>query len=147
MATYVFDTMTDAQGATYSAATDTIVFTNPSSTANKMSVAFVTTVVPGSATTTGSTTVTATITDAVTGHTVAFGTGVLGESDFLFADASKLFVGDASANTWTGGSTNDAAFGGGDDDILTGGAGADVLQGNQGGDTEQGNAGADTIYG
>src|SRR4051794_2571809 len=118
MATYQFETMTDAQGATYTAASDVVVFNTTGDSATKMTVLFQSTVtpsVPASATSTGSAAVTtvtgATLVDSVTGRAVAFGTGVFGESDFLFPDSSKLFVGTTSADTVTFGTTNDAMFG------------------------------------
>jgi uncharacterized protein YjdB len=60
--------MTDAQGATYSAAVDSVFVSNSTTSGNDLSVAYNTTIVPPSATTAGSTTVTATI-DAVAGNT------------------------------------------------------------------------------
>jgi len=155
MAIYQFETMTDAQGATYTAATDIIGFNTTGDTASQVTVLFQQTVspsVPASATSTGSagsTTVTgATLIDNVTGRAVSFGTGVFGESDFAFPDNSKLFVGTTGTDnvTFTGVS-NDAMYGNLGNDSLAGGSGGDLLQGNQGNDSLAGNTGNDTIYG
>src|SRR3569623_1415018 len=108
MATYVFETMTAAQAATYASSTDQILFTNSPSHAYTMSVAFITTGEPPSATTLGSTTVTgATLTDLIDGKSVTFGTGILGESDFIFPDGSKLLVGATGVDAVSGTTAGD----------------------------------------
>ena len=98
MTTYIFETITAAQAlSSFTASSDTLIFTNPTSTANKMSVLY------NAATATQAATVT--VLDNVTGRSVVFGTtaggtGVLTDSDAIFPDGSKLFIG--STDTTTG---------------------------------------------
>jgi Ca2+-binding RTX toxin-like protein len=76
--TYLFETMTGAQAAGYVAASDTIVFTNPAASASNTTVTY------------GSGTIT--ITEGPTGVSLTFGTGMLGESDFIFPNSSHLTI-------------------------------------------------------
>jgi Ca2+-binding RTX toxin-like protein len=152
VATFTFETMTAAQAASYNAATDQIVFSNPSAHASAIQVTFDTTITPPSPTVAGSTVVSgATITDLTTGHAVTFGSGVLGETDFLFGDGSKLFVGTADSDTTPAGfaraRAQTAAFLSAGNDVFTASAKGGVIQGNQGFDILTGGTGSDTIYG
>ena len=74
MATYFFETITAAQALGYTAATDTLVFSNATSSAAKSTVLF------NAATATQAATVS--LIDNVTGKSVVFGLGVLGEGGF-----------------------------------------------------------------
>jgi Ca2+-binding RTX toxin-like protein len=152
VATFTFETMTAAQAVSYNAATDQIVFSNPSAHATAIQVTFDTTITPPSPTIAGSTVVSgATITDLTTGHAVTFGSGVLGETDFVFGDGSKLFVGTADPDTTPASfarvRAQTAAFLSSGDDVFTAGAKGGVIQGNQGSDILTGGAAVDTIYG
>jgi Ca2+-binding RTX toxin-like protein len=141
----VFETMTSADAASYNAAGDQIVFSNPAAHATAIQVAFT-----PSATTPG-TVSGVVITDLTTGHSLTFGALIMGENDFAFPDASKLVVGTTGADatltnlaTFTGGIAMFGSFG---DDVLKAGPGAAVLQGNQGDDSLVGGAGSDTLFG
>src|SRR5579862_2670710 len=124
MATYFFETITAAQALTYSAATDSIVFTNPAATGAKMTVIYnagtpATPTVPA-----GSPSVT--LIDNVDGHTVTFGTGIYGEGGLtngalIFPDGSNLFVGSTgadAANSTAATTLGDGLFGGDGDDVI-----------------------------
>ena len=137
MATYFFETITAAQALGFTAASDTLVFGNPTSSGAKTSVTF------NAATATQG--ATETVTDLVTGRSVVFGTGFAGEGDtatltgtVVFQDGSNLYVGTTTTldDTPTA-STNfgDALFGGDGNDTLNGGNGNDVIQGNAGNDS------------
>src|SRR6476659_1993923 len=67
MATYFFETITPAQALSFTALTDTLVFSNPTSSGNKVSVLYT----PGGPVTVPS----ETVTDLVTGRSVVFGPG------------------------------------------------------------------------
>src|SRR4051812_34536562 len=73
MATYFFETITAAQALGYVAATDTLVFSNPTSSGAKMTVLY------NAATATSAATVT--LIDNTTGRAVVFGTGINGEGE------------------------------------------------------------------
>ena len=141
MATYSFASITDAQALGFSAASDLLVFTNPTSVGNQVSVSYS----PASSTSAP----TVTLTDPRSGRVVVFGATLGGASPpaIGFTDGSILFVGGAGADTASGTAQGDGLFGGAGDDSLSGGPGADVLQGNQGGDYLDGGAGNDTIFG
>jgi Ca2+-binding RTX toxin-like protein len=143
--TFVFETMTSDDAASYNAGSDHIIFSNPDAHATAIQVVFT-----PSATTPG-TVSSAVITDLTTGHSVTFGALIMGEDDFVFSDSSKLVVGTAGADatltnlaTFTGGVAMFGSFG---DDVLKAGAGQAVLQGNQGDDTLVAGAGSDTLFG
>src|SRR6185312_15195348 len=145
MATFFFETITAAQALAFNATTDTLVFTNATSSGTKMSVTY------NAATATS--TATETVIDLVTGRSVVFGSNALqlgeaGHTTPVFGDASTLIIGSPAANdTGTIAAASGGAFGGDGNDTLTGGAGGDLLQGNQGNDSLVGGAGADTIFG
>lgn len=140
MSTYSFASITDAQALGFSAASDSLVFENPASRGNHVSVSYN----PGASTAAG----TVTLTDPASGRAVVFGAALGGgPSAITFADGSILIVGGTGADSESGGAQGDGLFGGPGDDSLSGGAGADVLQGNQGGDSLDGGAGNDTIFG
>lgn len=84
------------------------------------------------------------------GRTVAFSTELVQLSKtggLVMADGSKLYIGDAGADSTTGSAGDDGLYGGPGADSLDGGAGRDVLQGNAGNDTLAGGEGADSVYG
>ena len=135
MATYFFETITAAQALGYTAATDTLVFGNPTSSGAKTTVTF------NAATATSA--ATETVTDLVTGRSVVFGVGFAGEGDnaltgtIVFPDGSNLYVGVAGAsndNPTASTNSTDALFGGDGNDTLNGGNGNDAIQGNAGDD-------------
>src|SRR5690348_13921862 len=97
MATYLFETITDAQASAF-AASDQLLVLNAASSASRFTVVF-NTVTPTPSNPNPPTTVT--ITDGVTGRVVTFGTGILGES-VVVADGSTLFVGDTNGNAPAG---------------------------------------------
>jgi Ca2+-binding RTX toxin-like protein len=147
MANYIFESITSAQAASYSAANDTLTFSNTNLTATRVTVT--PSYVPGSATTAGGTLAGVVLTDTLTGRSVNFGAGIGAESTFTFSDGSTLFVGDVGNDTFA--VTNLAApaqldgFQG--NDTLTGGNASDLIQGNQGDDSLIGGLGNDTLYG
>src|SRR4051812_46205203 len=123
MATYFFETITDAQAATYSAATDTLVFQTTGESARLTTVRY------NAATATSPATVT--IISGITGRAVTFGPGVQGEGlagtgpGVLFPDSSTLVVGTAgndgpAAGDQQGSSTTDGLYGGDGNDTLQG---------------------------
>src|ERR1041385_4296016 len=91
MATFFFETITASQALGFVAPTDTLVFSNATSSAAKTSVVF------NPATATSAATIT--ITDLVTGRSVVFGAVIAGEGDLattgavVFPDGSNLFIG------------------------------------------------------
>ena len=141
MATYFFETITATQALNYAAATDQLVFTNATSTANKVSAVY-----------TPSALSAVTITDLVTGRAVAFGTGIYNEGSttngvIVFPDSSNLYVGSLGNDTNGGGSTalGDGIFGGDGADTLSGAGGGDLIQANGGDDSLDGGTGSDTL--
>src|SRR5262245_50553068 len=133
MATFFFESITDAQAATYSSATDTLVFLGGGESAKTTTIRF------NAATATSGPTIS--VISGVTGRTVVFGAGLAGEAGTVFPDSSTLYVGTTGADTQAGdalgggGSTTDGLYGGEGNDSLVGGGAGDVLQGNQGNDT------------
>src|SRR4051812_38326603 len=102
MSTYFFETITAAQALAYQAlGNDTLVFTNPTSSGAKMTVLF------NPATATAPPTVT--LIDNVTGRSVTFGSGILGEGSagnpIVFPDGSNLLVGLTTDDTNTSGTS------------------------------------------
>lgn len=84
------------------------------------------------------------------GRTVAFSTDLVQLSKtggLVMADGSQLYIGDAGADRFTAGATDDGLYGGPGADPLGGGAGRDLLQGNGGDDVLSGGEGADSLYG
>ncbi|MGZ3402080.1 MAG: calcium-binding protein, partial [Phenylobacterium sp.] len=156
MATFFFETITAAQALGFTAATDTLVFSNPTSSGSKMTVLY------NAATATSAATIT--LIDNADGHAVTFGSGLAGEGDpattgaIVFPDGSNLFVGTAAADAPSAGTPTlfaDGLFGGTGNDTLDGSGGNDLLQGNQGDDQLTGGVagagqttgGNDTIFG
>jgi Ca2+-binding RTX toxin-like protein len=141
MANYTFETMTAAQAMSFSAATDNLIFSNPTSSGAKMTVLYTAA--------TASTPASITLIDNADGISHVFGPGIANGSDagIQFPDGSNLVVGDPTANSEAGSAGNDGLFGGQGDDTLAGGGGNDLLQGNQGNDSLNGGAGADTVFG
>jgi Ca2+-binding RTX toxin-like protein len=132
LAAYDIATITAAQATNFSAMTDSLSL--GAATATEVSVAF-------AAGTPEQVMIT------VNGTTTAFGAGVMGDQNLMFAAGGRLFIGTDGADTVAGLAAGDALFGGQGDDFMDGGAGDDVVQGNQGNDTLNGGAGNDTIYG
>ena len=146
MATYFFETITDAQAASYDADSDTLVFQTPGERATITTVRFN----PETATSPP----TISLISGLTGRTVTFGDGMIGEglgaSDpgIIFPDGSQLFVGTPGADNFgSPRDTSDGYYGSDGGDQFFGGGGDDFGQGNQGGDTIQAGAGSDTSYG
>src|ERR1700704_6651190 len=107
MATYFFETITATQALSYTAATDTLVFSNPTSSGAKMTVLY------NAATATSAATIT--LIDNTTGRAVVFGSSLAGEGDttngaVVFPDASNLYIGtpgnDAGAAVTNAGTSN-----------------------------------------
>jgi Ca2+-binding RTX toxin-like protein len=140
VATYAFETITAEQAAKITAA-DIVTFT---SGANRVSVVYqsydplaLTPEVPS-------------ILVTLDGRTVKFGTDftqVTKTGQAVFADGSKLVVGDTSDDWLVGGAQGDGLYGGPGADTVDGGRGDDLIQGNGGHDLLQGGLGANTIYG
>ncbi|HEX2560236.1 hypothetical protein, partial [Phenylobacterium sp.] len=82
MAIYTFDTITAAQALAYNAAADQLVF-GPGQRANQAWVGFV----PAAGAEPERVTIT------LGARTVTFAASIYGESDFVFGDGSRLFVG------------------------------------------------------
>jgi Ca2+-binding RTX toxin-like protein len=154
MATYFFETITAAQALGFNAfaATDTLVFTNPTSSGH------LTTVLYNAATATSAATVT--VIDNADGRSVTFNNNIqgLGGATSVFPDGSTMFIGKVGiADNFTGTAGGDGLFGGNEvdpvtgldvaGDTLIGGSGADLIQGNRGDDSLNGGSGNDTIFG
>ncbi|MEQ1814342.1 MAG: Mbeg1-like protein, partial [Candidatus Nitrotoga sp.] len=77
----------------------------------------------------------------------SFMLGEAGADTFTGGTADDLLVGGRGDDVLTGGSGNDTLLGGDHDDTLTGNGGRDILNGGKGADTLEGGAGSDTyIY-
>jgi Ca2+-binding RTX toxin-like protein len=139
MATYFFETITDAQAASFDATADNLVFGQTGERANT------TTVVYNAATATAGASIT--LISGLTGKTVTFDAADFAGETPIFPDSSVLFVGDTNNNTNTGSDGGDGLYGGSGNDTLSGGISADLIQGNQGNDSLNGGSGADTLYG
>ncbi len=141
MPTYAFETITADQAANITAA-DTLTFA--SGPANRVSVVYqsydpliLTPEVPSILVTIGE-------------RTVKFGTAlteVTRNGQAVFADGSKLLVGDASGERITGTANHDGIYGGPGADTVDGGLGDDLIQGNSGADDLSGGRGSNTLYG
>src|SRR4051812_30170935 len=120
MATYFFETMTDAQAAAYNPTADSLVFGGAGESAKTTTVRFNAASATQGATVSLISGVTGKVlTFAATGaNNVAGGNFLL--EDVVFPDSSKLFVG--GTDTTNG-------------DAVTGSAGTDGLYGNDGADT------------
>ena len=121
MAINHFETMPTTGALNYNAATDVVIFGHPLASAST------TTVAPSVANPSQ-------VMVTSVGHAVFFGTGILGESDFVFPDSSKLVVGTNAPEVFSGAATDDALYGWGGNDTLNGGAGHDLLSGGAGAD-------------
>jgi hypothetical protein len=139
MASYTFETITSAEAASYSAASDTLRFTTPGETPWQADLVFN----PDGAFAGSPDYVTVTLGD----RSVNFGFGIHG-SDARFADGSLLFIGCPQKDDWWYGSPGaDAMYGVAGNDSLVGLAGDDHLLGGQGRDTLIGGQGADLLEG
>src|ERR1700754_4943672 len=92
MPTYFFETITDAQAATYDATTDNLVFTTTGERGN------ITTVRYNAATATSAATIT--LISGLTGKAVTFASTLNGEAP-IFPDGSQLFIGFPGNDTYT----------------------------------------------
>src|SRR5436190_15461771 len=106
MATFFFETITDAQAAAYNATTDTLVFGQTGERANITTVRF------NPATATSAATIT--LISGLTGKTVTFAGTLAGELP-IFPDGSQLFIGTTAGETFnsTTGAPADPATGDG----------------------------------
>jgi len=139
MATYFFETITDAQAAGFSSTADNLVFSTTGEAAN------ITTVRYNAATATSGATIT--LISGLTGKAVTFNAAIAGENP-IFPDGSQLFIGAATADTPAAfGSTGDGLYGGLGDDVLDAGNGNNLVQGNGGDDALTTGSGNDTVYG
>ncbi|WP_091735136.1 calcium-binding protein [Phenylobacterium immobile] len=138
MATFFFESITPAQAAAFDPTRDTLVFATPSASSLNTTAQFL----PVTAVSVAAVAITQ------GGVTKLFADDAYGANTFIFPDASRLYIGDATAENVVGllGRSN-ALFGGAGADTLTGGERADVLQGNQGADILSGGEGDDTIFG
>lgn len=123
MATYFFETITDAQAAAYNAAADTLVFQTAGERANLTTVRY------NAATATSGATIT--LISGLTGKAVTFPSSFAGETP-IFPDSSILYVGTTGPNVTAGGNGGDALYGGDGDDTLDGGSGNDLAAGQLG---------------
>lgn len=134
MAAYTFETIGVAEAMAFSAATDTLSFTTPGSSAGNIQVTFQ----PNHSN--------VAITSSITGRTVLFFNGsVGGTSPITFPDGTTAYVGRSFQSFYgqSAGNGRDALYGdpgadelrgGGGDDTLVGGGGADELDGGAGND-------------
>src|SRR5436190_9424491 len=126
MATFFFETITDAQAAAYNATTDTLVFGQTGERANITTVRF------NPATATSAATIT--LISGLTGKSVTFAGTLAGETP-IFPDGTTLYVGTTNpdafdaATVTSGSTTSDGLYGGDGNDSLSGGSGNDLLQG------------------
>ncbi|RAK59989.1 hypothetical protein DJ021_09330 [Phenylobacterium hankyongense] len=141
MATYIFETMTQADATAFTS-TDFIIFQNG------IAVGANTSVIYNAATATSTDSVTIT---EVGGKALTFDIAAVGNRDFtIYQDGSKLEVGTLGPDTNPAANTTafaDGLYGGNGNDTLAGGAGADLLQGNRGDDSLNGGTGNDSVYG
>ena len=135
MATFFFDTITDAEALAYSGATDLLIF--PSGMASQVAVNLNSPLVLGKPT----------VGLTFGARSLTINNSYRGEVDSAFPDSSLLFAGTTGNDSRAGSAGPDGMYGGTGDDSITGLGGADVLQGNQGNDTLVGGAGVDSIYG
>jgi Ca2+-binding RTX toxin-like protein len=149
MAIYTFETITDAQAASYNSANDSLIFSNQGAHSSNVVVSPV--VTAGSATAPPGL-AGVVIFDPVDGLAKSFGPGLANETA-TFSDGSVLFVGQYGvADSFTAPAAGSQAIGmsgiagGTVDDTLTGAAGNDLFYGNAGDDKLIGGGGNDTLY-
>ncbi|HET6971171.1 MAG TPA: calcium-binding protein, partial [Phenylobacterium sp.] len=130
MATYFFETITDAQAAVYNSGLDSLIFQGGTETPAGTGVAV------------GSGAIT--LTSGVTGRSVTFGAGLFGETGIIYP-AATLSLGTTGSDTTAGQTTADFIYGLDGNDSLSGGDGADTLNGGKGADTLAGGAGGDAF--
>lgn len=135
MTTYFYETIALAQSLAFNGQTDTLVFSNPPSTAASTRVTF------NAATATSQASLT--MLDTADNHVVIFGLGLENLHSPLYPDGSVLAVAGPGGAELFGGSLGDGLFGITGADTLHGGGGNDVLQGGQGADVLEGGAGSD----
>src|SRR5947207_532315 len=134
MATYNFETISATDALAYDKATDALIFSNPTSSGNKVSVIFT----AATFTTPATTTVTDLVTGRVVGNGANFAQGNIGDDIITAATAT-------GANTLLGGQDNDSITGSTFGDTISGDLGNDTLIGNGGNDSVFGQAGNDQI--
>jgi len=132
MATYVFETITDAEAAGFYAPLDSLRVLLP----QESGAAFIASV--------DGTTGRITLTSGTTGRSVIFGERAAGETVSV-VDDSVVVLPSPAAEQLSGSSANDGLFGGAGADTLNGGAGNDVLGGGTGRDVLLGGPGSDTF--
>src|SRR5687767_2693727 len=113
VATYFFDTMTDAQASSFNAAVDSLVVSSPLETP----AGFVVTIDEAGGP--------ITLASGQTGKTLTFA-DLAGETMF-FSDGAELALGTTGGDDVQGSGVADALYGAGGDDTLDGGTGADLL--------------------
>jgi hypothetical protein len=143
-ASYTFETMTDAQAASFNGARDTLTFSDPNASNTTVKVLYVLT--PGDSSHPASTSFVITDTNEALSRT--FGPQALPLTATF--QNGHLFAGGIGADPLNGSSlnTSDAFFGGPGADTLTAGNGPSCfLQGNAGSDSLVGGTGSDTLFG
>jgi len=140
MATYSFETITDAQALSFQTG-DVLQFQSGPAT------------LAGIAYSPGASAEADRIVITLGGRSVAFTGAVAAASQtggLKFPDASMLYIGDGGANDRRLAESDPAAaamFGGSGNDTLQAGAGSGLLQGNQGADSLTAGVGSNTVYG
>jgi Ca2+-binding RTX toxin-like protein len=144
VATFFFETMTQADANTYHGAglgvgSDLIIFS--SGPASLATVLFNPLTVNGPPS----------VTVIYGGNSLTFAddaTTIRGQLNLsLFPDNSQLYIGTTGNDSSVGTGGSDGLFGGLGDDTMSGGAGNDLLQGNQGNDVLSGGSGLNTLFG
>jgi Ca2+-binding RTX toxin-like protein len=135
MSTYFFETITSAQALAFNGQTDSLVFSNATSTGATMRVTFnpATALAPA----------TLTVLDLSDNHLVVFGAGLENLRFPVFPNGSALGVSVPTGEEFTDSALGDGNFGLAGPDTLHGLGGDDVLQGGQGVDVLDGGAGSD----
>ncbi|HXA39241.1 MAG TPA: calcium-binding protein [Phenylobacterium sp.] len=135
MSTYFFETITFAQSLAFNSQTDSLVFTNPTTTGASLRVTF------NAATPTSQASLT--FLDVSDNHLVVSGLGLENLHSPILPDGSVFAVAGPGGAELSGGSLGDGLFGTTGADTLHGGGGNDVLQGGGGADVLEGGAGSD----
>lgn len=138
MATYTFESITQAQATTYGAS-DVLVFA--SGAANRVWVGYE--VTDATADNPEGTSVVI----SHQGKVITFPISTIGGDTLTFADGSVVRVGTSADNALVGSDFGDAIFGGNGNDNLYGAGGDDLIHGNVGNDSVTGGSGNDTVLG
>lgn len=141
MATFTFESITQAQASSYGA-TDVLVFGAAGASASNATVTYQVT---------AATVTTPEVTNVVISHagkSVTFPLATIGGDTVVFtAGTGQLMVGTAAADDFTGSDLGDAIYAGNGDDVLYGAGGNDFIHGNIGLDNITGGSGNDTLVG